>query len=238
MFRFVVGVTLLSGTVASAVPTRNVEQSSERHLVEQAFAQAEAELMKAGPVDPDWNKGGVDLYAILATSPGGVAHNVLLGIDKDKSVTVTVVGAASLDELIPRTWQRSTIIGPNYAGPASGPVEFGSVDGQFRFASWGAHRKVGDAFCSAGVAGGVRLSDPNLPKTDIPSHVADLVIEHVIDRAGKVEVCWRFDPADGGYSARYFLPDGRSLPAMSEDGEIFQIAPSAPLDQLLSQARE
>ena len=60
-----------------------------------------------------------------------------------------------------------------------------------------------------------------------------LIVEGVLSRTAKHVACAKYQAAGSGYSVRYFLEDGRSLPAMDAGKDKVSIVPATPLDELM-----
>lgn len=230
------------GLVAATLSAGAVEAQEQASLppfaqpaMEAVLDAAMAELMTPGPRRDDWNKGGADLYGLLAAAPGGTAGNYILSVDKDGDRTALVAGLDDPAKAAPASWKVAARTGSAAGGGDSVDVTFGRLDGQSFFAGTQARQKVGDAFCSAGGMAGIRYTDPTAPATsELPPGMVDMMFALMVKRFEKQRICWRYDRDGDGYRVSHFLDNGRSLPALDAAGYRAKIVPAEPIDRLLA----
>lgn len=224
----------LMATSAAAIPADDPAQIEDHQALQTAMDSAMAQLMEPGPKQDGWNKGGVDVYGLVQTAPGGTRQNYLLSIDKEGERDITVVDADKTDNYLPKSWKLVLKEGETQAHGASINLTMAPVDGPFFLAGWDNRRRVGDAFCSDGAHGAElyeasdETAQPEIPRVLIPTMFASIV-KHLKDKV----LCWRFDRQGEEFKVTYFLEDGTTLPAMSAYEERVTIVPASSIGKLL-----
>lgn len=198
------------------------------------FEAAAAELMKPGDKREDWNRGGTDLYGLVAASPGGAQGNYLLSIDKDGARSLTIVGGAG--PALPPRWQVVSRTGS--APPAGAPSDatVGGLMPPYFFSGVQGRRRVGDAFCSSGAMSGVLYRDSAAQDSTVPQPMVQLMFEQIVKQFQTATICWRYDREGDSYRTTYYLEDGRALPGMNAAAEQLRIVPADSLEKLLEPA--
>ena len=231
------------GLVAAALSAGAVHaQESQSSLpplaqpaMEAVLDAAMAELMTPGPRRDDWNKGGTDLYGLLAAAPGGTAGNYILSVDKDGDRTALIAGLDDPAKAAPASWKVAARTGSAAGGGDSVDVTFGRLDGQSFFAGTQARQKVGDAFCSSGGMVGIRYTDPTAKAARaLPPGMVDMMFALMVKRFEQQRICWRYDQDGDGYRVSHFLDDGQYLPALDAACYRAKIVPDCPIDRLLA----
>lgn len=227
-------LTALSAAL-SAEPANNPAKGGPNAGVEQVLDKAFTEMMRPGPVDTNWNTGGVDLHALVAAAPGGAARNYILTIDKDGARTVTISGVTDPAGLVPANWAPGIRAESKILEGKPADLTFGHLDGQSYFVGTQARQQVGAAYCSVGGMVGALYTDPNSPtKSEIPKDFVEAMFAVMVKRFEKQRMCWRYDRDGDDYRVSHFLDGGQSLPALDAAGYRARIIGAAPIDQLLS----
>ena len=231
---------VLSAAIGFATPAVGQDQplpSDLKAAIMDAVGTAEAKIFQPGPMVAEWNKGGVDLKAAVAAKPGGLARNYLLAVDNEGEPTVTIYSSGPVSGFIPPSWKRIIGIGDIDGGGSDGFLEFANLDGGYYVVARGLSRRVGDADCSSSPIGAGLYLAPDNAET-MPREVATAIFEATAAMVSKHTVCETYKASAAGYSVRYFLEDGRSLPAMDEDQDQISIVPAQPVDQLLKPKKD
>lgn len=233
-FGISVSIVLLAGS-AMATPSDDAAQIEQTKEFQAAMDAAMAEMMTPGPKQEGWDKGGVDIYRLAEAAPGGNSANYLLNVDKDGERAVMIVRARDLGSVVPGHWKALMHAGSSKELAGSDTLVVGNIDGPFHFAGWESHRRVGDAFCSAGNIGGElyeaagQAAESKLPREMIPS-----VFQAMASHLEKRPMCWRYDRQGESFKKTYFLEDGRTLPRLNESEDQVTIVRAAPIEQLLA----
>lgn len=225
---------LIAATADAKNPAVAPHRTEEAQMLDAALNEAMGEMMKPGPVQAGWDKGGVDLGALVAATPGGAAKNYVLSIDSDGARTITIIGGGSnLARIVPPDWQAVTSIGTAPSAGGGDDLSIGKIGSAHYFAGTASQRRVGDSFCAEPPTNGVLYKDPNKTESELPDAMVQAMFEMVVKRFDATTFCWRHDRDGEGYRIRYFLPDGRTLPGLDAMQERLSIVPAASLPELL-----
>lgn len=230
-FRFPTFFLLLAG-VATATPSGETAVN-EQKAIEEAMDLAMAEMFRPGLVQDGWDRGGVDVYKIVESMPGGSTGNFLLTVDNEGERSVEIVRARDRSALIPRDWKSVIRAGSAQTGSDADILAIMQLDGAFVIAGWESHRRVGDAFCSNGNIGAELYETNETAETEIPRELIPSVFHATIKHLESRTMCWRFDRDGDGFKITYFLEDGRMLPAFNSSSERVTIVAARPISELL-----
>lgn len=236
MIRTFVGATaiLLLALPAMAAPSDSPEQLEAEQAIQEAMDAAMSEMFRPGPVQRGWDRGGLDIYKLVESAPGGAKGNILLSIDKDGDRSVTIIGAGDPGRIVPKNWKTVIRIGPAQAATGSGSLSISGFDARYFAAERDIHRRVGDGFCSSGTSGSELYENPDATaEGDIPQELIPTFFRLSVQYLEAQPSCWRFDRDGDGYKVTYFLEDGRTLPALNAYNERVTIVPARPVAELL-----
>lgn len=198
------------------------------------FEAAAAELMKPGDKREDWDRGGIDLYALVAAAPGGAQGSYLLSTDKDGARSITIVGGAQ--PALPPRWQAVSRSGSPPPAGAPSDLTVGGLMPPYFFSGVQGRRRVGDSFCSSGAMSGVLYRDADAKDSTVPQPMVQLMFEQIVKQFQTATICWRYDRDGESYRTTYYLEDGRSLPGMNSAAEHLRIIPADSVEKLLGPA--
>jgi hypothetical protein len=221
----------------AAQQTDTPPPASEQGMgMDAALDEIMAELTKAGPKRPDWNKGGADIRAEVTAAPGGSRQNYILTTDKAGSRTLTIVDGRGAADIIPSNWEKVVSIGKPPIGDITTDLTIGQLEGPYYFAGTQGRRRVGDAYCTSGPMSGTVYKDRNgSSDMDLPKAMAQAIFERMFEQFESMNACFRYDRDGDGFRTSNYLEDGSSLPKVDETiGERLQIVPAAPVDKLLT----
>lgn len=227
---------LLSG-IALAQTGQPGSSAADQGLGMQAVLdEAIAEMKTPGPKRPDWDRGGVDVRALVSAAPGGVRSNYILTTDKSGSRTVTVVDGAGKTGIVPAQWKEVVRIGRPPTGDIVTDLVIGALDEDFYFAGTQGRRRVGDAYCTSGPMSGVVYVDRRKAyKVEYPPEILKPMFEQMFGQFESMTSCFRYDRDGHAFRISNFLEDGSTLPVVDETlGERLQIVPAGPIDELLA----
>jgi hypothetical protein len=233
----VIGVAFLGIALFAAPAMAAQEQPTAqdiKEMIQGAMDAALAEMLKAGPQETGWNKGGSDVRAAAAAKPGGLTGNYLVTVDKDGEAAVTIFTTAPAAQFVPQDWKRISRIGDIDTAPTGSTLEFGNMDGPYYFVGRMAPKRVGDVICSSAPIGAELYQAPGGAGTDVmPPEVIEFMFKSVTEMISKFTVCERFDAKGADYSIRYYFEDGRTIPAMDAQNDRISIVPARPVAELL-----
>lgn len=230
----------LTLAIAMAAPLTAAQPANEPVTPEELVAidvtvdAAFADLMRPGPRQEGWEKGGVDVFAILAAAPGGASRHFLLSVDKNGDRQVKISGTSDLDAHAPKAWKKLREFGTPSPSDVPRDVTFGQFEKQFYFVGSDGRRRSGDALCSVGPMFGQFYEFPERQVHDtLPLKIFEGLFEQLAKRLQDRTICWRYDSQGEGYRVSYFLEDGRTLPAMTAHEEYMTIMPAGSIEQML-----
>lgn len=233
---FSASILVLAGA-ATATPSNDPAYSEQNQAIQAAMDAAMAELMRPGPRQDGWDKGGVDIYGLAESAPGGTAANYLLEVDREGERSVVIIHAEDPGRHIPERWKSLLHAGSSKEPAGAHVLTFARIDGPFYLAGWENFRRVGDAFCSLGNIGGeLYESADQAIETELPRAMIPAIFLATAKRLEEQPMCWRYDRDGDGFKVTYFLEDGRTLPGLNEYKERVTLVPAGPIDQLLKAA--
>jgi len=220
----------LAGSVW-ATPTTPGRAEAEASAIDKSMDEAFSEMMKPGPVEPGWSKGGVDIDAAIRGKPGGAAKNYLLTIDKDGDRTLEIYAPDPVQGFVPVEWRLVSQTGSVEAVVTNSILGFGSFDKRYHYVIRTRGSRVGDTFCDDLV--GAQLYEDPTKSADMPAEVALGIFNFMARRTSGMTICTKYEGKGPDYSYRYYLTDGRSLPGLNEEGSVSSVVPAAPVIELL-----
>jgi hypothetical protein len=217
---------------AGAPPGLESEEASEAEvlaMLRDAVSTMRESMFGPGPAVQGWNVGGEDPDS-QARAAGAETHWLhLTGGDGPSVVMLTRRGIA---DFTPAGWRIADSYGTGAAALDNPFVQFGHLTPRYVLAVRAGSRRVGAADCSDPVSHAILYEVPGAPES--PQDEDMLLFFRIAILAGENQVvCTRYDRDGAAYRLRAFLPDGRSLPQLDDEGERLRIVPAAPLESLL-----
>ncbi|HEX8193593.1 MAG TPA: hypothetical protein VF552_11915 [Allosphingosinicella sp.] len=184
-----------------------------------------------GPAVAGWNVGGADPDS-AARAAGTDTHWLHLSGGGDGS-SVVMLTRRGIADFAPAAWRIADSYGTSGAALDNPFVQFGSLSARYVIAMRAGSRRVGTADCSDPVSHAILYEVPGAPAG--PDDEDMLLFFRIAILAGEDQVvCTRYDQDGAAYRLRAFLPDGRSLPQLDDDGERLRIVPAGRLETLLT----
>ncbi|HZF95671.1 MAG TPA: hypothetical protein VEZ20_12460 [Allosphingosinicella sp.] len=183
-----------------------------------------------GPAVAGWNVGGADPDS-RARAAGAETHWLHLS-GGDDGPSVVMLTREGIADFAPAGWRIADSYGTGAAALDNPFVQFGRLTPRYVFAVRAASRRVGAADCSDPVSHAILYEVPGAPES--PEDEDMLLFFRIAILAGEDQVvCTRYDPDGAAFRLRAFLPDGRSLPQLDDEGERLRVVPAGPLEALL-----
>ena len=228
------GVLLPPSEALAAPEVPSITQSEdEPSLAEfQAIvAEMRAALFRPGERVEGWDHGGADLDAAIRRL-GAERHYYVTG-GSDLGTSVGILTDRPIRDFVPAGWRIVDSFGSE-AGDLDNPeVGFEQISPRYVVATRGDSRRVNDVSCVDTVSHALLFEVPGAPPREDDDVVPMLFRLGLLAMEGQT-ICTRTDgDAERGYRFRYFLPDGRLLPELTDPQEITRIVPAAPIDTLL-----
>lgn len=181
-----------------------------------------------------WDVGGADPEAAVRAM--GADKYYLLETDaSDGTSILTILTARPISEIAPSGWRVVKSYGAAETPLDNPSVAFGHLTSRFVLAGRSNGIRTRDADCSSKIGEAILYEVPGAPEAPEDKDVPDMFDGLMVAIDGQT-LCVRFDgDPKKGYSARYFLPDGRQLlnPDRSIAASRVEIVPAAPIDTLI-----
>lgn len=224
-----VSLAAISAGLPAASDEVGSELAQQKAAVGQAIDEATELMFKPGELDPNWNKGGVDLEKAVKAKP----NQALLEVDNDGERSILLYSEKPMVDFVPPEWELIAEIGNDTAQTDdTRPIEISELEGGYYVASRSTYERVGDAFCSPVPATAQLYKVKGASKPEMSPEIAKFIFHKLLDRAKPYTVCTRHDVVGIGYRARFFFKDGRSLPVFDDMTGIATIVPLRPTAEL------
>lgn len=220
----------IPAALAAAPDGEGAEFARQKAAVGQALDMAVELMFKPGELDPNWNKGGVDVEAAVKAKPG----QVMVEVDRDGERSISLYSEKPIATFVPPEWEKIAEIGQDTAqADSSDPIEISELDEGYYVASRSTYERVGDAYCSNVPSSAQLYKAKGATDAEMSPEMAKFVFHGMLERAKPYTVCTRHDVVGEGYRARFFLKDGHSLPIFDEMTGTATIVPLRPTLELL-----
>ena len=218
--------TVLVSSIVTASPKRRPPDVARMKVVADSY-------LEAGPFDPRWDQGGVDIDAARAGKPGGSPGNVFLAIGSKGDRTISIRRDGAIAPLVPNDWLLVASIGDvDDAQPASSLVISAFVDGHYIVVREH-ERKSGSTFCVDRAIGAQLYLPEGSRQSKVDPATVKAIFEVAVQRVSERGICTRYEEKDGAFRPRHFLEDGRALPKLDAMAKRLFIVPIAPFADLL-----
>jgi hypothetical protein len=199
-------------------------------VLRRAVSTMRERMYGPGPAVAGWNVGGADPDSEVRAA-GAETHWLHL-TGGDDGPSVVMLTRRGISELAPNTWRIADSYGTGAAALTNPFVQFGYLTPRYVLAARANSRRVGTADCSDPISHAILYEVPGAPAS--PADEDMLMVFRIAILAGEDQVvCTRYDRDGAAWRHRAFLPDGRSLPQLDDEGERLRIVPAAPLETLL-----
>jgi hypothetical protein len=195
-----------------------------------AVAEMRRSMFAPGPAVAGWNVGGADPDSEVRAA-GAETHWLHL-TGGDDGPSVVMLTRRGIADLAPGEWRIADSYGTGAAALDNPFVQFGRLSPRYVLAARGNSRRVGTADCTDPISHAILYEVPGAPES--PEDADMPLLFRIAILAGENQVvCTRYERDGAAYRPRAFLPDGRSLPQLDDEGERIRIVPAAPLETLL-----
>lgn len=226
-------VTLAQKPGAEARPGPEQAEPSEAEMLAAlrgAVASMREGLFAPGPAVAGWNVGGADPVSQLRAA-GAETHWLHL-TGGDDGPSVVMLTRRGIAEFAPAGWRIADSYGTGAAALTDPSIQFGYLTPRYVYGARAGIRRLGTADCSEPISHAILYEVPGAPES--PEDADMVLLFRIAILAGENQVvCSRYDRDGAAYRLRAFLPSGRSLPQLDDEGERLRIVPAAPLESLL-----
>jgi hypothetical protein len=230
------GALLLAAPAAAQKPDNppaaQGEPEEEQALLaalQEAVAQMRQEMFAPGAAVPGWNEGGANPDADLRAA-GADDHYYLL--TSEDGTEVVMMTRRPIADFAPAGWRVVDTYGSASSSLDNPFVQFIPLSAHYVMGVRANGRRVGSVDCTDPIENAVLYEVPEAPETEDDETLPFYFRIALLASEGQ-STCTRYDRDGEGYRFRTFLPDGRSLPQLNDDGDRMTIVPAAPLGRLL-----
>lgn len=220
---------------AAAVPAQpRADQADDAGTLaafQAAIAQIRATVLRAGERVQNWDRGGADPEAD-ARALGAETH-FLLTSGRD-GASVSIFTERPLAEFAPASWRIVDSYGAAGESLAGSQLGFEALSARYMIGARARIWRQNDVSCWRGFSHALLYEVPGAPAGPDDEQLPTLFRLLILALEDQT-LCMRADgDRQRGYSIRYFLPDGRSLPEADDPTERVTIVPAAPVDRLVT----
>ena len=219
--------------MAAPVPAQpNAEQDlqiSDADTFRRALAELRERMLRPGERVENWDRGGANPDADLRAA--GADDHFFLN-HGDDGTSVGILTTRPLADFAPAGWRVIDSYG-SAAVRLQGPqLDFVPLSARYVFASRSQFRRRGDVDCTPGITNALLYEVPGAEAGPDDAAIP-IMFRMLILATENQEICVRSEgDAARGYRSRAFLPDGRPLPEMTDDG-VTTIVPAGPIERLI-----
>jgi hypothetical protein len=180
-------------------------------------------LFARGERVPAWESQGIDLHAIVAARPGGLAGNMLQS-ENEFGPSFSYYVDLPIEAFIPSNWVLVGRRGAPVAGNVA--VEVGRISPKVILVQRVSYQRRGRAYCE------IRTESRLYADRDVQATEADMIsvfmAMRILQRGERTRVCQSVIELESGrYGARVFDAEGYRLPAIEQMVQPMRIVPFA-----------
>jgi hypothetical protein len=195
-----------------------------------AVERMRAEMLRPGERVEGWDQGGADPDAELRALGADRYYQLNRGVD---GTGVTILTDRPIRDFAPAGWRVVDSYGEAAERLEHPQLDFLPFSERYVIASRSSSWRQNDAGCFRSLSHALLYEVPGAP-VSAEDAVVPMMFRIMILAMDGQTVCVRMDGTrERGYRARYFLPDGRTLPMLTDANDLLTIVPAAPLDRLL-----
>ncbi len=230
---WIAAAALIAAVTAAAPAQPYGEQDlqiADGDTLRRALAELRTSMLRPGERVEDWDRGGANPDADLRAAGADDHYFLNRG---DDGTSVGILTARPLADLAPAGWRVVDSFGSAAVRLPSPQLDFVHLSARYVFATRAQFRRRGDVDCTPGITNALLYEVPGAAAGPNDAQIP-IMFRMLILAMENQEICVRSDgDAAHGYRSRAFLPDGRPLPALTDEDGLTTIVPAAPLDLLL-----
>lgn len=175
-----------------------------------------AEMLKPGPMVEGWEAIGINIIEEFEALEGGLADNLLFEESADITSIIDFSGTAKPDF----SNFQSYALRPEIPYEAGERV-FLKFSSDVWFETFQQREVTGNALCYSGYVGVTLHSKTPYTRWSEDELLTNTFLFAMVDRMANLEVCVVYEARpDGQYGYAYYLPDGRTLPTLNDQGDV------------------
>jgi len=223
----------LTAMPAGAPAQPNAEQDIQiggADTFRRALAELRARMLSPGERVEGWDRGGADSDSDLRAA--GADDHYFLNRGSE-GTSVGILTSRPLTDFAPDGWRVIDSYGSAAVRLPAPQLDFVPLSARYVLATRGQFRRRGGIDCTPGITNALLFEIPSAaagPNDDALPIMFRMLILALEDQ----EICIRAEGnAVHGYRSRAFLPDGRTLPELTDEDGITTIVRAAPIDRLI-----
>jgi|GEM_PF-1565325 len=215
---------------AQAAPASPEEALAEMQAMVERFR---ADLLTPGEVVPGWNAGGADPEADLRRL--GAEDHYFVTRSEEEGTTVGIMTTRRIADFAPGNWRIVDSYGSAVDSLDNPSIDFVRLSPRYVIASRGNVVRRDNIQCSDRIGHAYLYEVPGAPASE-NDDMAPLFFRIALLAQEGQTICSRYEgDAQSGWRLQVLLPDGRSLPQLTDASERLTIVEAAPIDRLLSE---
>lgn len=222
---------LLLAPAPAAAQDEAPEAGASVAELQQMVDQTRAQMLRPGPREAGWDQGGANPDADLRAR-GADRHYWVTSHSSGQSVGILT--RRPIAELAPAGWTVVDSYGAESGTPLDNPqIDFQPMSARYVLATRTQFTRRGGVDCTPGIASALLYDREGGSEVTNEDAAVILTFRILILAMEGQEICVRSEGnAAQGYRSRLFLPDGRALPELSDDG-VTRIVAAGPIDRLV-----
>lgn len=194
-----------------------------------AIAELRERMLRPGDTVAGWNRGGANPDADLRRAG---AENYYFLNRGDDGTSVGILSDRPIADFAPAGWRVVDSFGSAATSLDGAQLDFVPLTARYVIATRSQFRRRGDVDCTPGITNALLYEIPGAASREEDPGVPFMFRLLILAMDGQ-EICVRSDgDVASGYRSRAFLPDGRLLPELTDEG-ITTIVRAAPIDRLI-----
>lgn len=189
-----------------------------------------AELLRPGERVENWDRGGADPDAELRALGADRHYQLSRGVD---GTGVTILTDRPIRDFAPAGWRVVDSFGEAAERIEQPQIDFHPLSERYVIASRSSSWRQNDAGCFRNLSHALLYEVPGAPAS-AEDAMMPMFFRMIILAMDGQTICVRMDGnRERGWRSRFFLPDGRALPALTDNNDLLTIVPAAPVDTLV-----
>lgn len=225
--------------IAQATPTLSGQDQDEEQAAFDEFRAAidslRETMLQPGERVAGWDHGGADPDAELRALGADTHYFITRG---DSGVGVSILTDRPIADFAPQAWRIVDSYGAAGERLERPQVDFVPVSDRYIMATRSHSWRQDDVGCFRNLSHALLYEVPGAPSR-ADDEMVPMMFRMLILAMEDQTVCVRNDgDREHGWRSRFFLPDGRLLPALTNTDDLTTIVPAAPVETLIVVAPE
>lgn len=195
-----------------------------------AVERMRTEMLRPGERVGDWDRGGADPDGELRALGADRYYQLNRSVD---GTGVTILTDRPIRDFAPASWRIVDSYGTAGETLDRPQIDFLPFSERYVIASRSTSWRTNDANCFRALSHALLYEVPGAPES-AEDATAPMLFRMLILAMDGQTICVRMDGDRAhGYRSRYFLPDGRALPVLTDANDLLTIVPVAPIESLV-----